>query len=397
MLTEFVMGIFIGLVTGLTPGIHINTAVAILLITKSFLPFSNQGVAVVIMVAAITHTFLDIIPAIFTGIPEEDTAIAIFPAHEMVLEGRGIEAASTSAFSSLLSLLFAIPIFLVFLYVFPGWISKLIPFVLIGTSAVIILMQRKEVFEGSLSVWRKRLYAFLVFASSGFLGCVAIEHSGLAELTPASSVLLPLLTGLFGAPTLIWSAVSSPKIPEQKIVSALPDLKAVVSGIVSGTFVSLFPGVSSGVATAIASSWATKRETYISALSSANTANALLCLAVLLAAGKSRSGAAEALSKLALEFRLDFILIFVATGLAACILTLASSIVAAKFISSIKFHILSRAMLLFLLLLVYSLTGSFGIIIFSIAVCIGLGAVMLGVKRMCCMGCLIVPILLRHL
>ncbi len=396
MLIEFVTGLLVGLITGLTPGIHINTAIALLLVAKDVLPFSSYGIAVVVIAAAITHTFLDIIPAIFTGIPEEDTAIAVFPSHEMVLEGRGIEAASISAFSSLLSLLLAIPVFFVFLYAFPKWISELIPVVLLGGSAVIILLQRKDMFEGTLSVWRRRLYASLVFASSGLLGYVAIKNSGLADITPVSSVLLPLLTGLFGSPTLIWSSASSPEIPEQNIASALPDIKAVASGIASGAFVSLFPGVSSGVATAIASSWISKREDYISALSSANTANALLCFAVLFATGRSRSGAAEALSNLGFEFKAEFTLFFIAAGLAACILTLALSIAAAKFVSSIRFHILSRAMLIFLLILVYGLTGCFGLIVFSIATCIGLATVMLGVRRICCMGCLIVPVLIHH-
>ena len=395
MLLELASGLLIGLITGITPGIHVNTAVAILLLAGGSL-FSPDSLSILVVAAAIAHTFVDIIPAIFVGIPDEDTAIAILPSHEMVLDGRGVEAAAISAFSSLFALLICLPIFFLLLLCFPGWIAEITPYALLLTSAIMILLERGEVFEGSLSAWRKRFYALFVFTSAGFLGWVALEHSKLAELTPASSVLFPLLTGLFATPTLIWSATSSPKIPEQRVSASLPELKAVASGVLSGMFVSLFPGISSGVATAMAASWAKRTETYISALSSANTANALLCFAVFFAAGKTRSGAAEAISKLGLEFKPEIIGVFIVAGLAACLITLAASIVAANFISSINFGAFSKAVLIFLVVLVYALTGGFGMIVFSIATCIGLAVVMLRVRRVNCMGCLIIPVLLRY-
>ncbi|WP_048086049.1 tripartite tricarboxylate transporter permease [Archaeoglobus veneficus] len=243
MFVEFVAGLLIGLITGLTPGIHVNTAVAVLLLLKDSLPFPAHGLATVVVTAAIAHTFLDIVPAIFTGIPEEDTAIAIFPTHEMVLEGRGVEAASISAFSSLFSILLSLPLFFTILLALPAFVSSvscLTPFVLLAVSALTIMGEKGEAFEGSLSAWRKRFYALLVFASSGFLGYVALDNSGLAELTPASSVLLPLLSGLFASPALLSSVASGVRIPRQVTAASLPEVRAVASGVVSGFAVSLF-------------------------------------------------------------------------------------------------------------------------------------------------------------
>ncbi|WP_048086047.1 tripartite tricarboxylate transporter permease [Archaeoglobus veneficus] len=146
----------------------------------------------------------------------------------------------------------------------------------------------------------------------------------------------------------------------------------------------------------MAASRVRERETYIAALSSANTANGLLCFAVLFATGKVRSGAANALSSLRISFSPELVVVCIAAALASTLLTLCCSFAAARFVEAVDFTKFSLAIFLFLTVLIYVLTGAFGLIVFSIASCVGLSALLLGVRRINCMGCLIVPVLFRY-
>jgi len=110
-------GILCGIITGLIPGIHVNL-ISVLLISISPLltnHISPYALALFIIAMSITHTFLDIIPSIFLGAPNEDTALAVLPGHKLLLEGKGYEAVRLATIGSLLSLIFGI---LVFLYLF---------------------------------------------------------------------------------------------------------------------------------------------------------------------------------------------------------------------------------------------------------------------------------------
>lgn len=428
---EFLVGVAIGVFSGLTPGIHSNTLSAILVAYSAYLLnfFSPADILIIIFAAAITHTFLDIVPSVFIGVPDEDTAIAVLPTHDMVLDGEGVEAVSISAIASLISFFLSLPVFFIFLVLLQtlsGIIRSVTLYFLVFISIYIILSEgrdstlvgtynsnsgrflsfiRSKLFS-KLSLLKKIFYSLLVFSISGFLGVVALENSQLAELGPASSVLLPLFSGLFAAPALMSSIAGESYIPEQKIKLKLPELKSILFGTFSGSIVSLFPGTSSGVATSLASSRMSKREEYISALSSANTSNALLCFAVFFSIGNVRSGAVDAFSKflrgnnfLDTGFEGDLfylLLIGVLTALLATQLTVLWAIIASKVFTKVNFRFLSAFVLILLTFTVWYLNGWFGLCIFAVATPIGASTIFLGVRRIQCMGCLILPMILFY-
>ena len=71
MLVEFLLailaGIIFGIFTGLIPGIHVNLITLILVVSLvSLEKFSPLVLAVFITSLAITHTFLDFIPSVFS-------------------------------------------------------------------------------------------------------------------------------------------------------------------------------------------------------------------------------------------------------------------------------------------------------------------------------------------
>lgn len=393
MLGEILFGTIIGVVAGLVPGLHSNTFAAILVVYAD-----KESAWIVIISSAIAYTVSNIVPTTLLGVPDEDTAIATYPAHEMVLEGRGFEAISISAFSSFLSLIFSLPLFLsaIVIGVNYDFIQKITPFILISISVFLIMSEKADIFEGSLASWRKRLYALLVFTTSGLLGLVALEHSYLAEVNPAGSVLLPLLTGLFGAPVLMQT--TGGRIPKQKLEMRFPNVNSVARGSLAGFAVSIFPGISSGIATAIASFGERRKEEYIAAISGANTSNALLCFYMLIAASKARSGAAEAIKKLGyIPSYTETITVSLISGIVALIATLPVSFVIVSKIEKMRPRILSALIFAFLILVVHYFTGIFGLTIFFASIPIGLAASLLEVKRVNCMGCLLVPVLIHYL
>ncbi len=111
MIESVIFGTLLGIVAGFTPGLHSNTFAALLLAFFSdTLP--SKEIAIIIMSSAIAYTIADILPTTLLGVPDEETAIAAFPAHIMVLEGRGFEAISISVFASVVSVFISLPLFL---------------------------------------------------------------------------------------------------------------------------------------------------------------------------------------------------------------------------------------------------------------------------------------------
>ncbi|MEM0332302.1 MAG: tripartite tricarboxylate transporter permease [Archaeoglobaceae archaeon] len=391
---ELAIGIILGTIAGLVPGIHSNTFAALLLLAAP-----NFGdVGVIIISSAITYTVVNIIPATFLGVPDEDTALSVLPSHKMVLEGRGFEVITISALASFLSIVISLPLYLTIHSIAHNYslLRFLTPYVLIFIAFFLIFSEKGEPFAGRYSAWLKRTYALLIFLISGFLGYVALKNSQLFEIHPAGSVLLPLLTGLFATPVLVFS--SSNPVPEQKKMLKIPDLDSVTKGTLAGFFVSLFPGISSGVATVVSTLGEKKEERYISAISAANSANAILCLFFYIVTNRTRSGAADALKKLHYYPEvLNIIVLAIISAFAALLVTIAFGYLLSEKISKFKAGKLSLAVLGFLIILIGYLTGPFGLILFFAASFIGILAVRLKVKRVNCMGCLMLPVIIYYL
>src|SRR3990167_6820790 len=94
-----ILGIFIGTFTGLTPGVHINLIGAILVSLSASVFFGINPLYFVVFIVAmsITHVFVDFIPSIFLGCPDDETALSVLPGHEMLKTGRGYEAVMLSS------------------------------------------------------------------------------------------------------------------------------------------------------------------------------------------------------------------------------------------------------------------------------------------------------------
>ncbi len=408
MLEAILIGICLGIVSGLIPGIHNNTFSAIIL---AYLPllygfFSSEEVALIIFTNAITHTFIDILPSIFIGVPDEDTALSILPSHEMVLEGRGFYAVSISAFSSMFSFLLSLPVFLLFnLFLSSNWtlLYEITPAFLIFVIIFLVFSEKGDIYSASLNIWLKRGYSFLIIVLSGIIGYLAFSYSFLAELRAGSSVFIPMMLGFFAVPVVYAGMKNRSEIPEQEVTLIFPEARHVLPGSLSGALVSLFPGVSSGIAAVISTTRLGSKEAYISAISAANTSNAILCFSVLFATGFARSGAANAFksvigSHLNHNEIMNLILVGLFVAALSLIITLILGAVFSKFVvKTERVSRLSSAILAFVFLYTLYMTGVFGIIILIFSSITGLLAARLGVRRVASMGCIILPVLLYRL
>lgn len=89
VLLALLLGVTAGTITGLFPGIHINLVALMLFIYSSWLlGFTTPIILAVFIVAmSITHVFLDFIPSIFLGAPEEATALSVLRAIQCSWKG----------------------------------------------------------------------------------------------------------------------------------------------------------------------------------------------------------------------------------------------------------------------------------------------------------------------
>ncbi|RZB30896.1 MAG: putative membrane protein [Candidatus Argoarchaeum ethanivorans] len=413
-------GYFLGIITGMVPGFHVNNIAVILLAITPLLSQYNVlplYIVIVILSNSITHTFIDIIPAVLIGVPESDTALAVLPGHALTMEGRGIEAIRLSAIGSagaiLTSLLLALPM----IWIFKNYYTVLQEYtawLLITLILMMVLTEKGEQIQGggSLVHLKYKSYAVIVFLLSGLLGLFAFEKEALMNSiipTVGETVFLPLLSGLFGASVLLISMLSKTTLPEQQDTKynlpAANLLRGIFFGSTAGSLVAWFPGVSSAVATIIARIALPRNNEhshneFIVSLSGANTSNALFSLIALYVIGKSRSGAVSAINQI-IQLNLDLMVLLFVVIVVTALLSYPTTIFigkqAVKLFKKINYTKLSTVILSGLLLIVVIFTGVFGLVIFAIAIPIGMLPHYLNVRKSHLMGCILLPVTLYFL
>ena len=425
LLISIFFGFFLGIISGLTPGIHVNNFALILVALSPFfasIGFAPFYIAVIILSNSIAHTFLDIIPSVFLGAPEADTALAVLPGHALLMEGRGAEAVRLSALGSagavVVSLILAIPMAFFFQNIY-GTINAYIGLILILIVVVMIATENGEVVEGqgSLVHLKFKMYAILLFFISGMLGLFAFENVALMQPLVnfgEPSILLPLLSGIFGASMLVISLMTKSEIPPQQTtcrfeLAQKKIVRGMVTGSAAGSFVAWLPGVSSTVGTIIARLFVSEEKDaesskeFMVSISSANTANAVFSLVALYIIGKARSGAMVSIDKLVNINEWDFSLIVVllAVIVYVSVISYYTTIYLGDRISGLMSRInyskLCAAVLYGLSVMVFMLTGWFGFVVFLISTLIGMVASYAKIRKTHAMGVIMLPVILYFL
>ncbi len=387
------IGILAGTITGLIPGIHTNLIAIFILSSLGFLLnyFSAFYLMIFIIVMAITHTFVDFIPAIFLGAPDEDTALSVIPGHDFLLKGKGYQAIILTligSISAIFILMFITPLFIWIIPKIYPFIQKMMSWFLIWISVFLIYQEKHS-----------KISAIIIFLLAGFLGLATLN-------LPVKQPLFAMLTGLFGSSTLIFSISQNIKIPQQDVIKPLILKKQLIKPILITTIISpicsFFPGLGSSQA-AIIGSKLTKnisKPQFLVLLGSINTLVMAVSFVTLFLIDKSRTGAANAIQQIIQITLKDLIYILVIiffTSLIVSIIVIKISKIIAKRIHRFNYRLISLSVVLLLIVFVLIFSGWIGILVFSVSTCLGLTCIYLSIRRGYLMGCLLIPTILFYL
>ncbi len=289
---------------------------------------------------------------------------------------------------------------------------------------------------------RQKGNALILFLFAGFLGLIVLGAPGLTtynwypipqlNISPNTALLFPLFTGLFGLSTLSLSLIDTPTIPEQQLEDVKINLRwwRKLRGILSGTFagglVGWYPGVTSAQATVLAKSLAggdvvddskphnpedlSSQKEFIVAYSGVNTANGIFNVIALYVILRARSGAMHAVSDIMQEsifpwepskaVPVGMALMLVSVLIAAIValfLTLYFGKIFAKIANKFPYKKMVATVMIFLIIMIFFLSGPIGMAIAAVATCIGLIPPLIGLSRVHLMGVLMLPIMLFFL
>ncbi|WP_144903311.1 tripartite tricarboxylate transporter permease [Halobellus captivus] len=422
ILAYALLGVALGTLTGLLPGLHVNSVAFLLVGVAPSVDGPPAAVGAAVLAAGVVHTFLSIVPGLVLGVPDAATAPGALPGHRLVLAGRGREAIRLSALGSGVALVVAAGVALPLSRAVAAgrdWLLAALPVLLAIVAAALVLAEPTR---------RSRLGGVLCLAVATALGFLTLDLPAQGVLTPegAASMLAPIFGGLFGAPVLLDAVDADGMIPEQDGatlgLSRTETLRAAVSGVGGGALVGYLPGVSAGVAAVLALGGAGgsgpagrgSDRAYVVATSGADTATAVFAVASLAVLGAPRSGVTVALSSLVaggsagtkevpgsattaaggpLALPEMLLVIVFAAGLAIAVLVT----VGERYLLVVRRlprQPLVVAVLALLLALAVGFAGALGGAVFCLAAVVGLLPPRVGARRVHLMGVLFGPIVL---
>ncbi len=406
------IGAAIGTFSGLIPGIHVNTLAVILSASSavlleyvsSFVPLRYAPVmlACCIMSAAVVHSAVSFVPSAFIGIPDTESVLSVLPAHRMVLEGEGMTAVRCAAIGSLtgaiVSLILTVPLYLLLDSGFGDYLNSITVRVLL----ILLTLMMVEERNGSRAV------AAIVIILSGATGLVAM-----LEVLPMENMLgfgaetmFPLLTGLFGIPTLIWNGGMPipPQYDDERFpVSPIHGIKGVLTGSLTGWF----PGITSTAGAMLAGRifGGGGPRGFISMVASIGTASTMFTFLTLSLTGKQRSGTMTVISGLLegtdISLGSETFLCMMVTMAIASVTAVAIMIWAGRrvcvLVNRIDMGTVNRILLVLMVAMTIVFCGYWGLILLLACTVIGMIPLLAGLHRIHLTGCLIVPVLLFKL
>ena len=408
------VGVGLGTVTGLVPGLHVNSVAFALVGVAPELDGPPAAIAAAILAAGVVHTFLSIVPGLVLGVPEAASAPGVLPGHRLVLAGRGREAIRLSALGSAVALVGSVAVAIPLSRVVAAgreWLLAALPLVLAAIAGLLILAEPTR---------RGKVGGAVCLAVATGLGLVTLELPASGPLSPdgAASMLAPIFGGLFGAPILLDALDARGAIPPQEGttigLSRLGVVRAALSGVGGGTLVGYLPGVSAGVAAVLALGGAGgsgpagrgSDRAYVVATSGADTATAVFAVASLAVLGAPRSGVTVAITEIGSEGSAAgaastpgiglvgmLLVIVLAAGLGVVLLVTVGD----RYLSVVR-RLPRRPLVLcvlgLLVVLAVGFAGVLGGAVFCLSAVVGLLPPRVGARRVHLMGVLLGPVAL---
>ncbi|MCE5213681.1 MAG: tripartite tricarboxylate transporter permease [Methanobacterium sp.] len=404
-----IIGVLCGVVTGLIPGIHVNTVGAFVFASSTtILAFlSPEFLAVFLMSMSISHALLEFIPSMFLGVPEEGTVMSVLPGHHLLLQGRGKEAIRLVALGGFGAILVTIIFFPLFALILPALYGFLKPFIWILLILVVIYMFIRLNRDLQSIAW-----SVVIFLFSGIMGWVMLN-------SPVSSgvSLLCMFTGLFGVSTLIFSLSQSSLIPAQNQDHSLHInsniLRGIFAGGIAGSILGFLPGMGPAQGSLLAQEISgggdkgDNKDGFLVAMSGVNVSDALFSLIAIFLIGNPRSGIAVYIDKIVELFDFEHLILYIFVSITAISLSLILCLklgdLMSEYIQKLNYNRLSWLVIGFMsfLVLLFTLMEHanilFILIVYVTSIALGLLPHYLGLNKSNLMGVLIVPAIVIYM
>jgi len=401
------LGILCGTITGIIPGIHVNTVGAFTFAATPFLFnfFSPEFLAVFLLSMSIAHALLEFIPSMLFGVPDESTALSILPGHKMILEGEGKKAIRLTAIGGLGGIIFTILALPLSIILLPPTYELLRPYIglLLLIISIYLLINLNKNLE--TTAW-----SIIIFILSGILGWVMLN-------APISSniSLLCTFSGLFGVSTLLYSLGKNSILPRQDTVNEIRIDSRILRGIFGGGTAAVLLGFLPGFGPAQGSILAQeisggnddKLENFLTSLSALNTSDSLFSLMTIYLMGNARSGIAVYILKIIESFGLTHLIFFSFTSILSAAISFILCIKLGDFLverlQHVDYNRLSKLIICFIsfFIVIFSLLESapvhFILLAYVTSIALGLIPHYTSVSKSHLMGFLIIPALAIYL
>ena len=404
------IGILIGTITGMIPGIHVNTAGAIIFASSGLLlsVLSPEFLCIMLVSMSIAHALIEFIPSMLLGVPQEGTATSILPGHRMVLEGRSkevIRIVSVGGFGAILVTILMLPIFTITLPILHD-LTKPYTWIILLSASIYLTHKLTANF-------RDFLWSLLLFCLSGILGWILFQ-------TPISSgvTLMCTFSGLFGISTILFSLNDSSTIPHQNPFYDLNidfnKFKSIFAGGITGAILGFLPGFGPAQGTVIAQAVSGASDVndddtvnFLLATSGLNISDCLFSLIAIYIIGNPRSGIAVYMSYLLFEMGLNHLIIFIFTSLLAVSVSLALSLKLgdsfSRLMSGVDYRKLSIGVIILQIVILYIFIFYYQAPVFYMTLALITSTAMgmlphyIGVGKSHLMGILIIPAIVIYM
>ena len=414
-------GAAIGSVLGLIPGLHIYNVAALMVVlsAEGAAVLSGQPLAMLMIGLLVGWTVVNVIPSVFLFAPDDASASVVLPATKLLLRGRGLEAAlliGAGSLGALVALTALSPALDELLRPIRQILAPHLGWILVAIIAFLILgewpradMRQPTPVRRLASAWAQLGSGLLTFMLSGALGFVLMYRSPIPA-TAAYVNLMPAFMGLFAVPGLLQMLLFGVQPPRQQRApqfGATPYLllRGTLTGVAGGLFAGVLPIVTGGIGGLLAGHATAQREDRLFLISQGASKVAYYAgsLLLLFVPGVTlvRGGMAWMLSATYVPYGWRSYWLAVAAvavcGALSFSLLIAFARAAAALTGRFDARLVAAPALGLSIAVTVGFTGLAGLGIMVVATLIGLIPVLVGTRRLNCLGVLLVPITLNVL
>ena len=375
LMIEIILAIFCGIlagtITGLIPGLHVNLVATLL---ASFTLPSNIAIPFLVSLA-ITHTFLDIIPAVFLMAPEG--AHAARPIHKLAQEGLGYEAvkyATVGGIFAILLITLSLPI-LSFLFSFDTLLRTVMKPALLVMLIVLICTSKKPI------------HSVLIIILAVYFGVLLLDSN-------ISNPLFLLFSGLFACSSL-WLGTSkvSRQVISGKVSLTFKNIGSMVVSLIICSVCTLLPGMGAAHAAVLSKYIAKTDRSWLLISGALNTFSAAIAILYVMVGSRARSGIAVALLQVGEVPIIPVALLILAVTTLVVPLTLGIGRFVARKSHLLNTRFAAPLILMSIVIIAITLSGWLAILVLFAAGSIGLLAHSVNVSKTCLLACIIIPLL----